>query len=144
MPKERKRDLLKRAIREYAAFEGPSLEQALEHVGLTPADLAYWQRRKEWPELFAEVAEERMLEGLPIAVSRLVAAAKTDKSAAGVSAARAVVDITRPPAAKPEAPPAAETEADVIANIDQLSKEERELLCKVFGRLRPPEGTTTA
>jgi hypothetical protein len=136
MTPPRKRDLVKRAIRLYSCPEGPAWEEALAEVGLAMADLSYWRRRDEWPKLFAEVAEERLLEGLPIGISRLVEAAKGDRSASGVSAARALVDITRPSAAHPGEAKDEKENASDRASLDQLAPEEREALCKLLGRLR--------
>ncbi len=138
MTAPRKRDLMKRAIRLYSCPDGPSWEEALAQAGVTVAELSYWRRREAWPKLFAEVAEERLLEGLPIAVSRLVEAAKGDRSSSGVSAAKALVDITRPSAARPGEAKDRKENASDAAGLDQLAPEERELLCKLFGRLRLP------
>jgi hypothetical protein len=135
MTPPRKRDLIKRAIQHYSCPEGPTWEEAAQQAGLTMADIDLWRRRKEWPDLLAEVTQERLLEGLPVAVSRLVHSAKVDKSSAGVTAARALFDAGRP---GPEKQPEGESTGDDTVDIEQLNKDEREMLCRIFGKLRVP------
>ncbi len=132
----RKRDLIKQVIRLYTAFDGPGWEEALAQAGLTLADLQRWQRRADWPELCAEVAEERLTIGLPIAVGRLLDAAHRDKSSSGVSASKTLIDITRP--SQGDEAEGLDDEGGVGEEIDfdKLTKEERELACRIFARLR--------
>lgn len=136
MRRSRKRELIKQAIRLYTAFDGPGWEEALAEVGLTLADLHRWQRRADWPELCAEVAEERLTIGLPIAVGRLLDAAHRDKSSSGVSASKTLIDITRPD--RGDEAEESEDESGVGEEIDfeKLTKEERALACRIFARLR--------
>jgi hypothetical protein len=135
MPK-RKRDLIKQAIRLYTSFDGPTWPEALAKVGLTPEDLQRWQRRPDWPELCAEIAEERLAIGLPVAVGRLLNAAHRDKSSSGVSASKTLIDIARP--SQDDAAEEPEDESDVGDEIDfeKLTKQERALACRIFARLR--------
>lgn len=135
MPK-RKRDLIKEAIRLYTSFDGPTWPEALAQVGLTPEDLQRWQRRSDWPELCAEVAEERLAIGLPIAVGRLLSAAHRDKSSSGVSASKTLIDIARPSQGDAAEEPEDESGVGDEIDFEKLTKQERELACRIFARLR--------
>jgi hypothetical protein len=134
--RKRKRDVIKQAVRLYTRFDGPDWEEAAAQVGLTLADIQRWQRRPEWPEICEEVAAERLTIGLPIAVGRLLDAARADKSSSGVTASRTLIDITRPNPGEPAE--GIDEESGVGDEIDfaKLTKEERELACRIFARLR--------
>ena len=135
MPKQR--DLVKEVIRTYASPEVTTWDEAAEKVGLPPKRLAWWRRRPQWPDLCREVGEEDLARALPIAVRRLVDTAHIDKSSSGVTAAKALIDICLDKHTEEVA--VTEDGASEEANLGNLSKEDRALLCRVLPKfLRGP------
>jgi len=131
MVEPKKRDLVKQAVRAHALPDGPDWDQAAREVELDPEDLAAYRRRKEWPKLCREVAQELLDEAVPVAIRRLGDAAKADKSSSGVTAAKAIVDIHR--ALSGEAAAVDDPEA-TGGGIDfaELSEEERDIAVRLF------------
>lgn len=137
------RDLVKEVIRRHSAFEGPTWEEAAAEVGLPEERLRSWQRRPEWRKLCRQVVEEDLMVALPIAVTRLIDTAHSDKSSAGVTAAKTLVDLCREdtvdqteaqPAKADD--PAGENDASDGIDFETLTKEEREFACRLLAKLQ--------
>jgi hypothetical protein len=140
MPKQR--DLVKQAIRLHAAFEGPTWEETAASVGLTEAGLRRWRRRPEWPKLCREVVDEDLVTALPIAVTRLIDSARSDKTSSGVTAAKTLVDLCREdiddpidsqPTRAEQPTPEGDTGDEI--NLAALTEKEREIACRILAKL---------
>jgi hypothetical protein len=131
MPKQR--DLVKEVIRVYACPEVATWDEAAEKVGLDPKRLAWWRRRSEWPELCREVGEEDLARALPIAARRLIDTARVDKSASGVTAAKALIDLCLDRDTNEGA--VTEDGGSEETQLGDLTQKEREVICRGLAKL---------
>ncbi len=131
MTEPKKRDLVKQAVRVHSVPDGPDWDEAAKMVKLDPKELAAYRRRKEWPKLCREVAQELLDEAVPVAIRRLGDAAKADKSSSGVTAAKAIVDIHRALSSEAAAVDDPEVTGGGI-DFAELSEEERDIAVRLF------------
>ena len=131
----KKRKLVKEALRLHCSFEGPSLEEAATQVGLGGGSLRYFRSGDRWQGLCQEVAEDSLVLALPIAIRRLVDAARLDKSSSGVTAAKTLVDLCR---GEDTTTLEAQDSASDGIDLEELTKEEREIACRLLARLDRP------